>query len=228
MKRINFDGRLSILTGLLVAFLVTPAGSRAQDYYTETFESLAGWSLNGNGVLNHQSTGGNPGGMLELMFSVPSNPEFLTGAFTAGSGSHPAFTGDIWSRDGGNGTVMFSFDFRADDAIPAIVSMAFVGNGEEWGYVFTDDLTVGAWANLLAPLAYEDGVWNPSNPLNNTGAAFVDSLSNVTEFKIYVDAFVESPVTFSLDNVSTVVPEPFSLALILTGLAGLRLARRRA
>jgi hypothetical protein len=219
--------RLPLMVMILLAVVLAPFAGRAMIYYTETFESQAGWTLTGSGLLSHESSGGNPGGLIQLVFSPQAPPTILTGAFTAGAGAHPAFTGDLWSRNDGGG-INFSFDFRVDNALPLVLSMGILGNGEEWGYVFTETLTPGVWTNLVVALEYQDGVWIPGNISNDNGAAFIDTMSNVSEFRIYVDTFVGTEsVSFSIDNVSTVVPEPGSLALLFAGLAGLRLARRR-
>jgi hypothetical protein len=218
------------LKALLAGMILLHVGlAQAAEDFTEQFDSQAGWKHEGDGNITFESAGGNPGGYLRLNFAEDFSP--LQGQFVADQDANGPFTGNIWDRTSEDAERIIAFDFRADTILPLVLSVSFLGDSETWSIqVPTGAFVVGEWERVSLQLSYLPSGsprWQPSQSVNDSGAAFLDSLSDVERFSIQVDSFSTSqPVSYSIDNV-TIIPEPGTMALLVMGLGMAAAVRRR-
>jgi hypothetical protein len=213
--------RNKLMTSVSIFAILFFMGELKAAGFTTGFDSDAdGWVLNGAGTLSWVATGGNPDGYLTLSFGSAFVPQ--AGSFVAGAGaSGGAFTGNLSSYTD------ITFDFRTD-VTPLALSLVIEGAINSWVYNFNvGALTTDSWQNLSASLN-DDTLENWSSPdIGNSYSAFVQDMSNVSELKITGVVGPITPVEMGLDNVS-IVPEPGSLGLLMVGLLGARMLRRKS
>jgi hypothetical protein len=223
-------GRSIGLKGSLAGLIILQIGlTQVAGDLIEQFDSQAGWKHEGDGSITFESDGGNPGGYLRMNFV--GGPDPLQGRFVADQDANGPFTGNIWDITSADAQRIFAFDFRADTSLPLVLSVSFFGDSETWSIpVPTGAFVVGEWERVSLQLSYLPSGsprWQPSQSANDSGAAFIASLSDVERFHIQVDSAVFfQPASYSIDNV-TLIPEPQTMALLILGMAAAYRRRMR-
>jgi hypothetical protein len=218
------------LKALMAGMILLHVGlAQAAEDFTEQFNSQAGWKHEGDGNITFESAGGNPGGYLRL--NLGESPVPLEARFVADQDANGPFTGNIWERTSEDAERIIAFDFRADTSLPLVLSVSFFGDSETWSILVpTAAFVIGEWERVSLQLSYLPSGsprWQPSQSVNDSGAAFLASLSNVERFHIQVDSAVFfQPASYSVDNV-TIIPEPGTMALLVMGLGMAAAVRRR-
>jgi hypothetical protein len=231
---------------LVSASVIAMTGGRADaTSFTYTFDSDSqGWSGNGSGgpsVLDWSGSGGNPGGYVS---NTVSGGISGTGAVTPTRGLSRSLSLDLATY---GATLSFDTALLAGSNLTSAhgVDIRFggVANGTPFVLYYTPqfDLTGGAWTSTSvrldtsAPWTFVDILTNNSHTA--TQADWNTFLPSVSTLLIQDNlSFLRSTGgsgTFGFDNINlteaaapTAVPEPTSMALLATGLAGVGLRRR--
>lgn len=195
--------------------------------YTETFSSsVASWQAVGDGSLAYAAASGNPGGALEIALDpdgLPLNAGFMANVSASGG----SFAGNYTDINAAN----FMFDFYSSVNLNTPFYLTFTSGLETFTY-YTALAAVNSWSTYSVPLSFTGG----NGWLGSSSAAFNNALLNVEQVTVGFFTEPNGAQTFRLDNFAleagptpggSAVPEPGTMALMLTSGAALYFARRR-
>ncbi len=202
------------LSCVLLAVASVANTSRASAPISSTFDTgLDGWTASGPGTPSYQSSGGNPGGYMDMLrFAVA--PDTLAVAPSK-------FTGNLSSYDGA--TISFDAGLvspQPDNPLAAFGTISIYHNSSPTP--LTQDIAPGipgtAWQTYSGPFSAAGfGVSQA------TWISDISSIDSMTfDFSTYDIVRAFSPV--GIDNV-IITPEPASFAILAAG--GIALLRRR-
>lgn len=206
----------------LVAMTLTALSSSVQAAPWATFDdgTLQGWTkaLPFGGSLQLDTVGGNPGGFMVSLDTVPHGGGLNAQAPAAFTGDLSGYTGVAWDE----------FVYPHGSHTIAASAVVLRGGPNDTTYVFNQALSlVGQWHTRLAPFTSPD--WQQLDVLGTSGNDLLPAvLQSVTGFYVGMDAsnIATGNREVGIDNVR-LTPEPSSLALLVIGLAGIVVWRRR-
>lgn len=211
MKSLRLIGAACGCLCTLVSITVNAATIALSDFSSD----LDGWTVVGDGIVTHVSTGGNPGGFLQ---STDTASGSNTDAFAP-----VEFLGN-WSAYENVGSVSADLAIIADNNNNHTEGVEFFisGSGSSASFRFStsEGPSTGTWTTYTLPISESD--WDVSGDWDTL-------LSNVEVFRIDLE-FIHGTEVTGLDNVRlTTVPIPAAAWFFGSGLLGLiAIARRKA
>ncbi|MEM9796462.1 MAG: VPLPA-CTERM sorting domain-containing protein [Pseudomonadota bacterium] len=205
---------------LAAAFVALAGGAQASTLSFGFDGSTDGWTVvdrigdtNPGNVLRPQATGGVTGGYLEI--------DDNTGGFMELIGPS-ALNGDLSRFLGGN--ISFFVADLTGNARPRFAArfgtVTISGGGQT--------VSADAFTGTLTSDFQEAGIRLSAADFGTTNAVLASILSDVSEFRISTESQIGVVETVAIDNFQiSAVPLPAGGLLLLTGLAGLAVARRR-